>query len=125
MARLLLIPCSHVNREGEIALRACYIMRNKHPRKVMIVTPPTIGVSPLLLESFGIGPGNYVAVNGCGRGCVDRLLNSFCQRSPGRSITLFDGPSEDPRSALGITDDDVLPHANRIDDAVKDLLSRG
>jgi uncharacterized metal-binding protein len=122
MARLLLIPCSHLNREGEIVLRACYSIRNKYPRKVMIVTPPTIGASPLLLASFGIEPENYVAVNGCNRRCVDCILATAGIGSQGRSFVLSDKSSEDPKSVLAISNEDVFSFAKKLEyELAKDL----
>jgi uncharacterized metal-binding protein len=108
MSRLLLIPCAHVNKEGEIALRACYLLRSKQPRKVMIVAPSTIGASPLLLPSFGVERTNYVAVNGCTRRCVDKILESMGDGPASVSIVLYDAPSVDPKSAIDIQDDDIL-----------------
>ncbi len=84
----------------------------------MIATPPTIGASPLLLASFGIPPEQHIAVNGCGLKCVDRLLDRECREVPSQSVSLFDKPDLDQRSALGVTDADVEAAVSMIEAAL-------
>jgi hypothetical protein len=115
MSRLLLIPCAHFNREGEAALRACYLLRSRYPRKILIVTPPTIGASSLLLSSFGVDPKDHVAVNGCALECVNKILKKECATEPGHTIDFEERFSPDASSALSVDDDIVQEYARRLE----------
>jgi uncharacterized metal-binding protein len=123
MNRLLLIPCSHVNREGEICLQACHFLKKKYPRKFLILTPPTIGVSPIVIFSFGIDPDNFIAINGCSRRCVDKIIELNCHRRPSHSIVLFGEQPSNSRSALTVTNSDVIECSKKLESFIAPLIS--